>query len=66
MALDRTQHFEYGNFLALEGRDKEAIDQLQLAVDEGYGNFIAMRVAEDLESLRGDPRFEAIIAKGLK
>jgi len=66
MALDPSQHFEYANFLSIEGRRDDAIHHLQLAIERGYRNFVWMKVGPDLEPLAGDPRFGTLVATGLK
>jgi len=66
MALDPNQHFEYANFLVLEGRHDEALQHLQLAVDRGYRNVVWMKANEDLEPLATEPRFQSLLAKMLK
>jgi tetratricopeptide (TPR) repeat protein len=65
MALDPTQHFEYANFLSVEGRRDEAFRHLQLAVDGGYRNVVWMKVGPDLEPLAGDPRLDALLARNV-
>ncbi len=45
---------------------EEALDHLRQAIDHGYWDFEQMRVDSDLKSLRGDPRFEALIAEAQK
>jgi eukaryotic-like serine/threonine-protein kinase len=66
MAIDPNQHFEYAGFLSLEGRSAEAIDELQRAVDRGFRDFVWMKIHEDLEPLAAAPKFQALVAAGLK
>jgi eukaryotic-like serine/threonine-protein kinase len=48
------------------GRRDEAFDHLRQAIDHGYWDAEQMRIDDDLKSLRGDPRFEALIAEAQK
>lgn len=66
LALDAKLHFEHAGFLALQDRKEEALSQLELAVDRGFRNFVWMKIHVDLESVAAEPRFQALIARGLK
>jgi eukaryotic-like serine/threonine-protein kinase len=48
------------------GRRDEAFDHLRRAIDHGYWDSEQMRIDDDLKSMRGDPRFEALIAEAQK
>lgn len=48
---------------ALKGNKDEAIRYLKRAVEKGFDRFEHMEEDEDLESLRGDPRFEEILGR---
>jgi TolB-like protein/Tfp pilus assembly protein PilF/tRNA A-37 threonylcarbamoyl transferase component Bud32 len=50
---------------ALQGNKVEAYDRLQQAIDAGWRNYDRLERSPFLESLRGDERFETIVA-GLK
>ena len=47
----------------IEGRTKEALDKLRAWVDYGVDIFTYIKWDPFLESLRGDPKFEAIVAE---
>lgn len=47
--------------LALTRRDEEAMIELRKAVEMGYRDFAYMRQDRDLDHLRRDPRFKALI-----
>jgi tetratricopeptide (TPR) repeat protein len=51
---------------ALDGRREEAVAMLRQAVDHGFRNAEAMAGDEDLKSVRGDKRFDAILADARK
>ena len=48
---------------ALRSESERALDWLRQAVGSGYTNADQMMEDSDLESLRGDPEFEAIVAE---
>jgi serine/threonine protein kinase len=48
------------------GRRDEAFDHLRRAIDHGYWDAEQMRIDDDLKSMRGDARFEALIAEAQK
>jgi tetratricopeptide (TPR) repeat protein len=49
--------------LALTGERAGALDAVERAVSVGFGNRALYRQDDDLASLRGDPRFEALVAR---
>ena len=48
---------------ALEGQAKEAILTLQKAVDNGFGHWSWIEHDSDIDSLREDPDFIAMLAR---
>ncbi len=62
---DRAQRALYnlGCAYALKGEKTRALDFLEKAVEAGWSNREWMTGDPDLESLRGDPRFEALASK---
>ena len=59
-ALDSTKHFEYATLLSIARRNTEAIAQLQLAVNNGYRNYVWIKIHPDLQGLHGVPQFEKL------
>jgi tetratricopeptide (TPR) repeat protein len=51
---------------AIEGHREEPLEMLKKAFEHGYVDVEAARADDDLESLRGDSRFEAILAGASK
>jgi Flp pilus assembly protein TadD len=47
--------------LALTARNDDALDALRKAIELGYRDFRFMREDSDLDSIRKDPRFRAIL-----
>jgi len=51
---------------ALQGRTALAIEQLRNAIEQGFRNFGHIATDSDLDSIRNDERFKALIAKHTK
>jgi len=58
-----TLWYYFGSMAAAAGHRDDAFDYLTKAVDHGYKNAEAMQSDDDLKSLRGDPRFGALLVK---
>lgn len=58
-----TAHYNLACSLALVGRRDEALDALEAAVAAGYDDAPHLRADEDLASLHGEPRFEALLRR---
>jgi eukaryotic-like serine/threonine-protein kinase len=56
-------HYNEACIAALGGRKDEAFQQLQYAVDHGFTDVDNIAQDSDLKSLRGDPRFAAVLDK---
>ncbi len=63
MELNPDQHFEYAQLFSIQGRPQEAIDQLELAIQKGYTNFINMKLNIDLQPLQNEPKFKALLKR---
>ena len=66
LALDPSRHFEYATILSLEQRKREAVEQLQEGIQNGYRNYIWIKIHPDLQPLYGEPRFEKLLAEAIK
>jgi eukaryotic-like serine/threonine-protein kinase len=55
--------YNFASGAAVAGRRDEALKYLGQAVDQGYADPGWIAVDNDLKSLHGDPRFDALIAK---
>jgi tetratricopeptide (TPR) repeat protein len=58
---DPTTHYNLACSLALLAKTAEAFDELERAVALGYEDVEHLRADEDLASLRGSARFQAIV-----
>lgn len=54
--------YDFACGAAIAGRGEEAFGYLRQAVEHGYNDADHMAKDDDLKSLRGDPRFEEIVA----
>jgi len=66
MTLDPNEHFGYAQLLSAQGKKQEAIDQLERAVQEGYGNHLWIKIHPDFQPLYNEPRFQELVRRGLK
>lgn len=66
MALDPSKHDSYADVLAMNHRKQEAIEQLQMAIQNGYRWYIFIKIDPDLQSLHGEPEFEKLLAERIK
>ena len=60
---DSTARYNLACSFALLGRADEALEALDRAVELGYADVEQLRADEDLASLRGNARFEALVAR---
>lgn len=63
MPEDETAHYNLACSLALTGATALALDALERAVALGYADVDQMEADDDLASLRGLPRFIALVAR---
>lgn len=65
IAIDPAQHFGFAMLLSVQGKKQEAIDQLELAIENGYHNYIWIKIHLDFQPLYEEPRFQELIRQGL-
>ncbi len=58
--LDSTLHIRIAEFLALNGRNDEALIYLEKAVKDGYRDFVWLRLDPDLGNISNEPLFDKI------
>lgn len=66
MEMDSTLHFEFAQLLCAQGKPQEALDQLELAVQKGFTDYIGIKVHPDLQVLYDEPRFKDLMNRVLK
>jgi tetratricopeptide (TPR) repeat protein len=59
-------HLEAAFVLSLLGEKKEAVDQLELAIQNGYTNYIWLKMNPDLLPLHGYPAYEQLMGKVIR
>jgi len=60
---DPTAHYNLACSLALSGHEEAAYAGLERAIELGWDDPVHMAADEDLASLRGQPRFEALLKR---
>jgi tetratricopeptide (TPR) repeat protein len=66
MAKAPQLHLEAAFVLSLLDEKKEAVDQLELAIQNGYTNYIWIKMDPDLLPLHGYPAYEQLMGKMIK
>ncbi len=66
MAKAPQLHLEASFVLSLLDEKKEAVDQLELAIQNGFTNYIWLKMHPDLLPLHGYPAFEQLMGKVIK
>jgi tetratricopeptide (TPR) repeat protein len=66
MAKAPQLHLEAAFVLSLLDEKKEVVDQLELAIQNGYTNYIWLKMNPDLLPLHGYPAFEQLLGKVIK
>jgi eukaryotic-like serine/threonine-protein kinase len=66
LSKDHSLQFEYACVLSAQGKIEEALDQMDLAIQNGFRNYIWMKIHPDLQSLHDTERFRSMLIKGLK
>jgi serine/threonine protein kinase/tetratricopeptide (TPR) repeat protein len=66
MAKAPQLHLEAAFVLSLLDEKKEAVEQLELAIQNGYTNYIWLKMHPDLLPLHGYPAFEQLMGKVIK
>jgi tetratricopeptide (TPR) repeat protein len=65
IAIDPDQHFGSALFYSVQNKADEALQNLQLAIQKGWSNYVWIKVHPDLQNLYGHPRFEALLKEHL-
>jgi serine/threonine protein kinase/Tfp pilus assembly protein PilF len=64
MAPDR--HFEIAQLLSAQGKTDEAVAQIELAVQNDFHDYVALKAHPDLQTLQNLPRFRELVNAHLK
>ncbi len=55
------EHMAVASLLSIGGQVEGALDQLELAVQKGYRNYIWLKIDPEYQWLHGEPRFQALL-----
>ncbi|MFQ6617544.1 MAG: hypothetical protein ACE5QV_02540 [Fidelibacterota bacterium] len=66
MAIDSTQHFGFAQLLSVQGKKQDALDQLELAIQKGFRNYIWIKIHPDMQVLYDEPGFKDLMSRVLK
>ena len=66
IAMDPAQHFGLATYWSVRGDGQAAIDHLESAIQEGFRNYIWLTIHADLDNLRAEPRFQALLNRLIK
>jgi len=61
MEIDSTLYLRYAEFYALEDKSHEALDQLQLALKNGYRDLVWLKLNPDLQSLHKEKQYNEML-----
>jgi len=59
--MDTSNHFDFAGFLAVQDRKSEALDHLELALEQGYRDICWMKMESNVSLLRDEPRFKQLL-----
>jgi hypothetical protein len=59
-------HFMLANLYGVLGNSDQALEQLELAIEKGFRNYVFMRIHPDFAGLAADPRFQSLLERVLK
>jgi len=63
---DSMVHYNLACSLSLLKRTEEALNELEKAIDLGYNDYIHLRSDNDLDNIRGEARFKALVKRLLQ
>ncbi len=61
--MDSSLHFQYAEFLAVQGKKKEAIDHLEMALESGYRDLSWIVLSPDIALLKNEERYGELMDK---
>jgi eukaryotic-like serine/threonine-protein kinase len=64
--LSPNNHYATAAVLSLQGKTDEAVARLEVAVQNGFRNYVWMKVDPDMQKLQNVPRFKELLKANLK
>ena len=55
--MDSSRHMDYAQLLSVQNDEDQALNQVELALENGYREFCWIKMNPDLAGLQGEPRF---------
>jgi serine/threonine protein kinase/Tfp pilus assembly protein PilF len=62
LKIDTTSYIHMAEIRSLHKKTSEALNYLQKAINNGYRNYVWLRLDPDLQNVNNDPKFKEIIA----
>jgi len=59
--MDTSNHFDFAGFLAVQDKNSEALDHLELAFEQGYRDICWMKMEANVALLRDEPRYKQLL-----
>jgi len=59
--MDTSNHFDFAGFLAVQDKNSEALDHLELAFEQGYRDICWMKMDPNVALLRDEPRYKQLL-----
>ena len=61
--MDTSNHFDFVRFLAVQERNSEALDQLEIAFELGYRDICWLKMQSEIALLQDEPRYNQLLSK---
>jgi tetratricopeptide (TPR) repeat protein len=61
IAMDTSNHFNIARFLAVQGKTIEALDHLEIALEQGYRQIVWIKMEPDMALLWDEPRYKQLL-----
>ena len=61
--MDSSNHFDFARFLAVQERNGEALDQLEIAFELGYRDICWLKMQSEIALLQDEPRYNQLLSK---
>ena len=61
--MDSSLHLSYAEFLAIQDKKEEALDQLELALENGFRNLPWIIISPEISLLKNETRYGELLDK---
>ena len=59
--LDTSNHFIFARFLAVQDQKAEALDHLEIALEQGYRDIVWIKMEPDISLLKDEPHYKQLL-----